>query len=42
MVEPKKTLKKKDQIILDEEYAFRLHAEEQVELEMHKKKLAEQ
>ncbi|GKC60787.1 hypothetical protein Tco_1088385 [Tanacetum coccineum] len=33
MVEPKKPLKKKDQIILDEEYAFRLHAEEQVELE---------
>ncbi|GKB32519.1 hypothetical protein Tco_0871920 [Tanacetum coccineum] len=29
MVEPEKPLKKKDQIILDEEYAFRLHVEEQ-------------
>ncbi|GJR06735.1 ribonuclease H-like domain-containing protein [Tanacetum coccineum] len=33
MVEPEKPLKKKDQIALDEEYAFRLHAEEQAELE---------
>ncbi|GJY07033.1 hypothetical protein Tco_0374087 [Tanacetum coccineum] len=33
MVEPEKPLKKKDQIVLDEEYAFRLHAEEQAELE---------
>ncbi|GJU78664.1 hypothetical protein Tco_1275734 [Tanacetum coccineum] len=33
MVEPKNPLKKKDQIALDEEYAFRLHAEEQAELE---------
>ncbi|GJU84448.1 hypothetical protein Tco_1291994 [Tanacetum coccineum] len=33
MVEPKKPLKKKDQIALDEELALRLHAEEQAELE---------
>ncbi|GJZ57890.1 putative ribonuclease H-like domain-containing protein [Tanacetum coccineum] len=33
MVEPEKPLKKKDQIALDEELAFRLHAEEQAELE---------
>ncbi|GJY52016.1 hypothetical protein Tco_0442863 [Tanacetum coccineum] len=33
MVEPKKPLKKKDQISLDEELALRLHAEEQAELE---------
>ncbi|GJY07039.1 hypothetical protein Tco_0374093, partial [Tanacetum coccineum] len=33
MVEPEKPLKKKNQIALDEEYAFRLHAEEQSELE---------
>ncbi|GKF65333.1 hypothetical protein Tco_0191850, partial [Tanacetum coccineum] len=32
-VKPKKPLKKKDQIALDEEYAFRLHAKEQAELE---------
>ncbi|GJZ84750.1 hypothetical protein Tco_0650089 [Tanacetum coccineum] len=44
MVEPKKPLKKKDQIALDEELALRLHAKEQAELEkkeLHKKKLAE-
>ncbi|GKB10543.1 hypothetical protein Tco_0844466, partial [Tanacetum coccineum] len=33
MVEPEKTLKKKDQIALDEELALRLHTEEQAELE---------
>ncbi|GKB18828.1 ribonuclease H-like domain-containing protein [Tanacetum coccineum] len=33
MVTPKKPLKKKEQIALDEEYAFRLHAKEQAELE---------
>ncbi|GJR41853.1 putative ribonuclease H-like domain-containing protein [Tanacetum coccineum] len=33
MVEPKKPLKKKDQIALDEELALRLHAEEEAELE---------
>ncbi|GJX32804.1 hypothetical protein Tco_0242659 [Tanacetum coccineum] len=33
MVEPEKSLKKKDQIALDEELALRLHAEEQAELE---------
>ncbi|GJU94190.1 hypothetical protein Tco_1318946 [Tanacetum coccineum] len=33
MVEPEKPLKKKYQIALDEEYAFRLHAEEQAESE---------
>ncbi|GJT22496.1 hypothetical protein Tco_0892433 [Tanacetum coccineum] len=33
MVAPKKPLKKKDQITLDEELALRLHAEEQAELE---------
>ncbi|GJR81172.1 hypothetical protein Tco_0151957 [Tanacetum coccineum] len=33
MVEPKKPLKKKDQIALDEELALRLQAEEQAELE---------
>ncbi|GJW57570.1 hypothetical protein Tco_1535257 [Tanacetum coccineum] len=33
MVEPKKPLKEKDQIALDEELALRLHAEEQAELE---------
>ncbi|GJX21516.1 hypothetical protein Tco_0225961 [Tanacetum coccineum] len=33
MVEPENPLKKKDQIALDEECAFRLHAEEQAELE---------
>ncbi|GKE47753.1 hypothetical protein Tco_1479011, partial [Tanacetum coccineum] len=33
MVELEKPLKKKDQIALDEELAFRLHVEEQAELE---------
>ncbi|GJX21515.1 hypothetical protein Tco_0225960 [Tanacetum coccineum] len=33
MVEPEKPLKKKYQIALNEEYAFRLHAKEQAELE---------
>ncbi|GJU43576.1 phospholipase-like protein [Tanacetum coccineum] len=33
MVKPKKPLKKKDQITLDEELEFRLHAKEQAELE---------
>ncbi|GKF06531.1 hypothetical protein Tco_0037199, partial [Tanacetum coccineum] len=33
MVEPKKPLKKKDQIALNEELALRLHAEEQAKLE---------
>ncbi|GJV68382.1 hypothetical protein Tco_1483891 [Tanacetum coccineum] len=33
MVEPKKLLKNKDQISLDEDLALRLHAEEQAELE---------
>ncbi|GKB47748.1 hypothetical protein Tco_0898501 [Tanacetum coccineum] len=37
MVEPKKPLKKKDQIALDEELALRLHAEEQAELERMQK-----
>ncbi|GJW31452.1 putative ribonuclease H-like domain-containing protein [Tanacetum coccineum] len=42
MVEPKKPLKKKDQIALDEELAFRLHAEEQAELERMQKERAVQ
>ncbi|GJR40603.1 hypothetical protein Tco_1216287 [Tanacetum coccineum] len=45
MVEPKKSLKNKDQITLDEELALRLQAEEQAELkkkELYKKKLVEQ
>ncbi|GJR01361.1 hypothetical protein Tco_0524345 [Tanacetum coccineum] len=33
MVEPKKPLKKKDQIALDEELPLRFHVKEQVELE---------
>ncbi|GJW80314.1 hypothetical protein Tco_0144289 [Tanacetum coccineum] len=37
MVEPKKPLKKKDQITLDEELALRLHDEEQAELERMQK-----
>ncbi|GJS96356.1 hypothetical protein Tco_0803324 [Tanacetum coccineum] len=37
MVEPKKPLKKKDQIALDEELALGLHAEEQAELERMQK-----
>ncbi|GJZ38806.1 hypothetical protein Tco_0585369, partial [Tanacetum coccineum] len=37
MVEPKKPLKKKDQIVLDEEMALRMHAEEQAELERMQK-----
>ncbi|GJX51464.1 hypothetical protein Tco_0278309 [Tanacetum coccineum] len=44
IVEPKKTLKKKDQIALDEELTLKLQAEEQAELEkkeLHIKKLAE-
>ncbi|GJS92344.1 hypothetical protein Tco_0774980 [Tanacetum coccineum] len=36
MVEPERSLKKKDQIALDEELALRLHAEEQAELEKEK------
>ncbi|GJU21965.1 hypothetical protein Tco_1155307 [Tanacetum coccineum] len=43
MVEPKKPLKKKDQITLDEELALRLHAEEQAELErMQKDRVAQE
>ncbi|GJU68861.1 hypothetical protein Tco_1255120 [Tanacetum coccineum] len=43
MVEPEKPLKKKDQIALDEELAFRLHAEEQEELErMQKERVAQE
>ncbi|GKD05213.1 hypothetical protein Tco_1180187 [Tanacetum coccineum] len=43
MVEPKKPLNKKDQIALDEELAFRLHAKEQAELEiMQKERVAQE
>ncbi|GJX02328.1 hypothetical protein Tco_0186241 [Tanacetum coccineum] len=43
MVEPKKPLKKKDQIALDEEMALRLHAKEQAELErMQKERVAQE
>ncbi|GJV47363.1 hypothetical protein Tco_1437575 [Tanacetum coccineum] len=43
MVEPKKPLKKKDQIALDEELALRMHAEEQAELErMQKERVAQE
>ncbi|GKB91587.1 hypothetical protein Tco_0963859, partial [Tanacetum coccineum] len=43
MVEPEKPLKMKDQIALDEELAFKLHAEDKVELErMQKEKVAQE
>ncbi|GJQ96379.1 hypothetical protein Tco_0007518 [Tanacetum coccineum] len=43
MVEPKKPLKKKDQIALDEELALGLHVEEQAELErMQKERVAQE
>ncbi|GJY11647.1 hypothetical protein Tco_0380956 [Tanacetum coccineum] len=43
MVEPEKPLNKKDQIALDEELAFRLHAKEQAELEiMQKERVAQE
>ncbi|GJY19233.1 hypothetical protein Tco_0571648 [Tanacetum coccineum] len=42
MVEPEKPLKKKDQTILDEELALRMHAKEQAELEsMQKERVAQ-
>ncbi|GJS44825.1 hypothetical protein Tco_0594946 [Tanacetum coccineum] len=42
MAEPEKPLKKKDQIALDEELAFKLHAEEQAELERMQRERDEQ
>ncbi|GJS02191.1 hypothetical protein Tco_0318699 [Tanacetum coccineum] len=43
MVEPKKPLKKKDQIALNEELALRIHAEEQTKLErMQKERVAQE
>ncbi|GJW12137.1 hypothetical protein Tco_1577964 [Tanacetum coccineum] len=43
IVKPEKPLKKKDQIVLDEELALRLHAKEQAELErMQKERVAQQ
>ncbi|GJR11190.1 hypothetical protein Tco_0793842 [Tanacetum coccineum] len=43
MVEPKKPLKKKDQITLDKELALRMHAKEQAKLErMQKERVAQE